>query len=119
MKLTSLLKETSNDAIKYFRERNLEEAFGEVEKLRKMFLWEQEAVGNIRVAFENLGVPFEISSIAETMALLDRLQVRLVQVRNYYKDEEHFNKMQTDREYARAHFIGCSIVGVHQPEWQM
>lgn len=119
MKLTSLLEETSNKAIAYFRKRSISEAFEEVEKLRKMFIWEQEACGNIRVAFENLGIPFEINSIAETMVLLDRLQVRLAQLREYYEDEKHFHKMQTNPEYAMKNFIGCPIVGVHQPKWQM
>ena len=104
MRFTTLLMETSGEAVEYFRNCNLEIAFNKVEELRRKVIWEKEAVLNIRVAFEELGLPFDevIDSVSSIMFLFDKLQVRLTQLRDYYEAEKRNGEYRLGRGYVTA-----------------
>ena len=104
MRFTTLLKETSGEAVEYFRNCNLEIAFNKVDELRRMVIWEKEAAFNLRVDFEELGLPFDevIGSISSIMCLFDKLQVRLAQLRDYYETEKRNGEYRVGRGYVTA-----------------
>ena len=104
MNLSTLLKTNSDSAIEFFRDKNLEEAYNAIDTLRKKAFFDKEACLNLRCDFMDLGLPFDKvnGKIQDMMLLLDQVQIRLVQVKNFYETEQN------------GYFGNCSVKA---PEW--
>ena len=126
MKFTTLLKEKSEDAVETFRGKDMEVAYNEVNELRNMLIWQNEACGNIHVAFINAGIPFELKDlgcIEKTLGLLTKIQVRLAQLRDYYEDEVEFEKLQSPNwevsMSSKFFGFGRTITSLQLPVWKI